>query len=122
MRDLCVTETEISKVGQTFEMLQARVANLRGSEIEYPEALQLSQMRKSGIANLITEGEQGYLFNPNDVREIRAAFDKMHGNPENRIKLGHVARALAHDFSIEPIAERYVALYKEGKQAEEDLI
>ena len=70
--------------------------------------------RLEGVTDfVIANGETGILFDT--AAEYRAALDRLETQPEFAARLGKRARAkAAADYSLDEVARRYIALYREA--------
>jgi glycosyltransferase involved in cell wall biosynthesis len=68
--------------------------------------------RIPGVTDLVRDGETGLLVPPRDAGALAAALLRLRGDPALRTRLGETARAEAHAYRPEVMAERYLALYR----------
>ncbi|HEX2030309.1 MAG TPA: glycosyltransferase family 4 protein [Actinomycetota bacterium] len=66
------------------------------------------------VPEVVVEGRTGLLAPPGDVDALAAAVLRVVGDPDEARRLGEAARArCTARFGLAPIAERYLALYRE---------
>jgi len=69
--------------------------------------LAILSARRGGMAEVIIDGENGYLFDPDNMDEFRERLLKLRSSPELRRRLGKAARDLACElFSISRVVDR----------------
>jgi glycosyltransferase involved in cell wall biosynthesis len=68
--------------------------------------------RPGGHADMIEDGESGYLVPAGDVAGLRVAMQRLIDEPELRERFGERAKVRAEDFSVERVIPRYEALYE----------
>lgn len=74
--------------------------------------------RVGGIPDLIANGQNGLLVPPGDPKALAEAMDHVLGDPQGAARLGVEARRTVEGtYSIDRVAERYVALYRELKDS-----
>jgi glycosyltransferase involved in cell wall biosynthesis len=72
----------------------------------------------SGIPEAIDDGREGLLVPPGDVRALADALASLLSDRDQRAALGEAAMVRAHrDFTIQVMADRYEALYREALTA-----
>jgi glycosyltransferase involved in cell wall biosynthesis len=72
-----------------------------------------------GLRDAIDDGVDGVLVPPRDVAALRAALERLLGDPELRARLGAAARAKAErEWSREAMAEALVRVYEEVCETE----
>lgn len=65
------------------------------------------------LLDLVTDGETGLLVPPRDAPALRAAVERLLGDPELRDRLGRAARALARErFGWDGVIERTLEVYR----------
>lgn len=64
-----------------------------------------------GLKNLITHGEDGYLFQPGNPKSLSKYIDKLLEDGELRKKMGEKARKKAEKFSTDRIGRKWIELY-----------
>ena len=63
--------------------------------------------RRGGMAEVITDGENGFLFDPDNMSEFRDKLLKLKASPDLRRRFGAIAREQARDlFSISRVVDR----------------
>ena len=67
--------------------------------------------RVGGVADIVTEGVNGYTFKSGDVAALLAGVRKIAGNREKRAWMGRQARAYAETQSWEAIMDEVIELY-----------
>ena len=68
-----------------------------------------------GLSDAIDDGVDGVLVPPRDVASLRAALERLLGDPELRARLGAAARAKAErEWSREAMADALVRVYEEA--------
>jgi UDP-glucose:(heptosyl)LPS alpha-1,3-glucosyltransferase len=65
--------------------------------------------RKCGAAELLAEGESGFVRDALDVAGLADALERL--DPANAPRMGEAARAAVLPYSAEAMAAEYVALY-----------
>lgn len=65
-----------------------------------------------GLADIVRDGETGILVTPNDRPELRAAIERLAGDPALRDRLGAAAAKRAADFGPEEIVPRFESAYE----------
>jgi glycosyltransferase involved in cell wall biosynthesis len=69
--------------------------------------------RVAGNTDLIEDGVNGVLVEPNNAAELAAALSHLIKNPERAREIGCRAQALIKErYNLDLIAEKYIALYK----------
>ncbi len=64
--------------------------------------------RLAGVAEIVREGEHGFLFDPTDMEEFRLKLGRLMDDEAGRCRMGERSLALAHDlFNQADIVERY---------------
>jgi glycosyltransferase involved in cell wall biosynthesis len=66
-----------------------------------------------GPAELITNGQDGVLTSPGDVRELAEALRRLDGDPALRATLGSAAYGRSTEFTPERTAAKLLAIYRE---------
>jgi glycosyltransferase involved in cell wall biosynthesis len=69
--------------------------------------------RVGGVVEVITEGENGLLAEPNDVASLSEAMDTLCEDREARLRMGLSGRRFAESHDWSRVAERVEALYRE---------
>jgi glycosyltransferase involved in cell wall biosynthesis len=70
--------------------------------------------RIGGIPELLTDGVEGRLVEPNSVEELKDAIRQLGENPALRTKLGQAARARVNaEFRLEQVTKKYACLYRD---------
>lgn len=67
--------------------------------------------RVGGVADIVTEGLNGYTYESGDVAALLVAVQMMAGNPEKRAWMGQQARAYAETQSWEAIMDEVIDVY-----------
>lgn len=63
--------------------------------------------RRGGMAEVLTDGINGFMFNPDDMDEFMQRLMELKANPTQRDRFGRAARQLACElFSIDSVVER----------------
>lgn len=65
-----------------------------------------------GTAELVTDGENGYIIKMKDATDIAEKIEKLINDPALRKKMGAASRARAEKMSWQKVAEEYYNLYK----------
>jgi glycosyltransferase involved in cell wall biosynthesis len=73
--------------------------------------------RAKGIPELVTDGEDGIIFEPDDVGELTKAMARLVENPDLRAALSEGALRNASEHRIDKIGERLESIYKEAIDA-----
>jgi len=73
--------------------------------------------RAKGIPELVTDGEDGIIFEPDDVGELAKAMARLVENPDLRAALSEGALRNASEHRIDKIGERLESIYKEAIDA-----
>lgn len=73
--------------------------------------LPVAAARVGGVADIVSEGVNGYSFESGDVAALLAGVQAMAGNPEQRAWMGRQARAYAETQSWEAIMDEVIELY-----------
>jgi glycosyltransferase involved in cell wall biosynthesis len=70
------------------------------------------------LLELVSDGETGLLVPPRDAPALRAAVERLLGDPELRERLGHAARARARErFGWEAVTEQTLDVYRRALEA-----
>jgi glycosyltransferase involved in cell wall biosynthesis len=68
-----------------------------------------------GLLDLVVDGETGLLVPPRDVAALRAALERLLGDPDLRRRLGEAARARVQErFSWPAVTDATIAAYEEA--------
>jgi glycosyltransferase involved in cell wall biosynthesis len=68
-----------------------------------------------GLPDAVVDGETGLLVPARDVAALRAALERLLGDPELRARLGRAARQRAHErFGLEAAAAATIAAYRDA--------
>jgi 2-deoxystreptamine N-acetyl-D-glucosaminyltransferase/2-deoxystreptamine glucosyltransferase len=68
-----------------------------------------------GLLDLVVDGETGLLVPPGDVAALRAALERLLGDPDLRRRLGEAARARVEErFSWPAVTDATIAAYEEA--------
>lgn len=67
-----------------------------------------------GIAELVTDGLNGYLFNPSDYKALSKHLAYMINNDETRINMGEESLKIIQRYDWSQITEQYLNLYEKG--------
>lgn len=74
--------------------------------------------RRGGIPEMIKDGENGFLFDPNNAGELVAAIQRLAQDPTLRTRMGNAARVSSRLFlDHEGWVDKYVGLYEEVSEA-----
>ncbi len=73
--------------------------------------LPVAAARVGGVADIVSEGVNGYTFASGDVAALLAAVDEMASNRQKRAWMGEQARAYAETQSWEAIMDEVIELY-----------
>lgn len=65
-----------------------------------------------GLADVVVDGETGFLVEPGDVEGLRRALATLAGDPGLRERMGEAARARAGEFGPDRIVPRFEAAYE----------
>jgi glycosyltransferase involved in cell wall biosynthesis len=66
------------------------------------------------IAEVVTEGQEGFLIEPGDVEALADRMLRIEKNPEMRQRMGQAARKRVEtEFSLDAMAERIMGIYRE---------
>ncbi len=68
--------------------------------------------RRTGMDGYITEGEQGFLVDHNDVNDVKAAIQKFIDDSSLKITMGKKAKTFSEGFSWSSIISRIDKLYR----------
>ena len=68
--------------------------------------------RSGGIPDIVTDGQNGYLFEPNDPQGAIAATQQLFANPESHLQLRSNARAEAERWSWAAATKQLQAYYR----------
>ncbi len=108
--------------GQIQEYLQAsdvfvmpsRAEGISNATLEaMATGLAVAATRISGITDLVTEGENGLLFDVDDKAQLRDLLVQLLRDDDYRRQLGHAAReTVEHTFSIDVVAAQYETVYE----------
>ncbi len=63
------------------------------------------------LPELVTQGENGYLFKPNDATDAARCMELLADHPEHWPEMGHASYLRAQDHSLEKTTARYEELY-----------
>jgi glycosyltransferase involved in cell wall biosynthesis len=67
------------------------------------------------LLDLVTDEETGLLVPPRDAPALRAAVERLLGDPELRERLGRAARSSARErFGWDGVIERTLAVYRDA--------
>ena len=66
--------------------------------------------RRCGVAELLAEGESGFVRDALDVARLSEALERL--DPETAARMGEAARAAVASYTPEAMAAQYVALYR----------
>ncbi len=69
--------------------------------------------RIAGLADVINEGENGFLVTPGDAEALRESMQQLIINPQLRERMGQGALRRAQDFRASVVVPRFEAVYKE---------
>lgn len=70
--------------------------------------------RAGGMPEAVADGHSGLLVKPGDARELRAALERLIGDPELRQRLGAQGRArIEREFSVAQMVDGNLAVYRE---------
>ncbi|HEX5246669.1 MAG TPA: glycosyltransferase family 4 protein [Gaiellaceae bacterium] len=70
--------------------------------------------RVGGLVDLVADGESGLLVEPGDVAALRAALERLLGDPELRTRLGRAGRERIRErFTWASVTDATIALYDE---------
>ena len=75
---------------------------------------------KGGTQEIITSGENGILFDPNNVASLPKAILAMHHNLKLRRRISQNALKTVKAYGWENIAEKYIYLYKSLRETRSD--
>ncbi len=64
------------------------------------------------LPELVTQGENGYLFKPNDPADAARCIELLADHPERWPEMGHASFLRAQDHSLEKTTARYEELYQ----------
>ncbi|KKR49068.1 MAG: Glycosyl transferase, group 1 [Candidatus Magasanikbacteria bacterium GW2011_GWC2_40_17] len=68
--------------------------------------------KAGGVAEVVKNGFNGLLAEPNDLDSLKKAIIELKNNPDERVKFGLNSLARVKEFNWEEIAEQYFKLYK----------
>ena len=67
-----------------------------------------------GNAEIVQDGISGLVVPTKDTKALAAAFERLHGGPDGRIRMGKAARErVAQHYSAERMVDAYLSLYRE---------
>ena len=69
--------------------------------------------RSGGIPDIVTDGVNGYLFDPQDPQAAMLATEKLFAEPENYLKLRHNARSEAESWSWAAATKKLQEYYRQ---------
>jgi glycosyltransferase involved in cell wall biosynthesis len=105
-------DIEVFYKGADAFVLPSLTEGLSNSLLEaLASGLPVLASRVSGITQIISEGKQGYLFNPHNQEEIKNAFLKFI-KLENKQILREECRKTALEYSFDRISNAYIKLYE----------
>lgn len=67
-----------------------------------------------GFADIIEDGKNGFLVNPNNIKELASAITKLLENTELTLKTGHAAQKASERYDLNIYLENLLGLYKEA--------
>jgi glycosyltransferase involved in cell wall biosynthesis len=67
--------------------------------------------RVGGLPQAVRDGETGLLVPPRDPEALAAALAALLRDPARRARMAARAREHARSYALEPVAERFAALY-----------
>jgi glycosyltransferase involved in cell wall biosynthesis len=65
-----------------------------------------------GIAEVVKNGENGYLVSPGDTDKMAEQVIKLLGDDCLRLKMGYKAKSMVNEFSAQKMLEDYARLYQ----------
>ena len=69
--------------------------------------------RRGGLSEIVTDGETGAVFEPNQPGELRAVLESFVSEPRRATKMRSRCLERARDFEATAIAKRYEAVYQQ---------
>ena len=74
---------------------------------------------RSGPKDLIADGENGFLVEPENRDELLGKIVRMIESEKERIRMGHNARKMAGSYRIETVMKQWIDLFDQLKQEEQ---
>jgi glycosyltransferase involved in cell wall biosynthesis len=65
-----------------------------------------------GCVEIVNQGENGFLFEPNENAKAAEYIHRLYCSPELRLKFSEHARRTALDFDMDRVTEKHVGLYR----------
>ncbi len=75
-----------------------------------------------GIPEVVTDGVEGFLVQPNDVGALRDALSRLISDPDLRLRMGKAARESVKRFDIETYEGSLTRLYRQVVQREREQV